>query len=483
MMSAQDELGKLRPELRYLRIRNAQLERAYLNQKKKNTILEEMLKERDKIIKEFEKERDKLTGWIDDLKKQKETYKGMVYKPNRSVSVSLETKQKRTVGGQKEHKGYGRKLPCHIDHTLHIFTHICPDCKNPLTQTKNTITHVVEDIPEPSKTKTIVTRYLIERQWCTTCKKEVTAKPPGVIPKSRLGINLVVQLLIWKYVARLPFLTMVYLLKSTYGVTISSGAIVAILQRTKECFGRRYGDILKHIRAAPVKHADETGWRIKGVNSWAWAFLTQDAVYYTIEETRGGGIARKILAPSKKTDVLVRDDYAGYKNLPLMHQSCWAHLLRKSHEEIAQKTVSGEMKKLHKKLKTLFCLLQEDTAKPFDREERERYYHEYLQDIQNISNCTYQSSDAKRIQTRIKNQGKNLLTALLYKGVSLTNNAAERAIRPLVVTRKISGGSRSDTGAETHAVNMSIIQTIKMRNQQLPSTLLAYLLKDATGEN
>ena len=66
-----------------------------------------------------------------------------------------------------------------------------------------------------------------------------------------------------------------------------------------------------------------------------------------------------------------------------------------------------------------------------------------------------------------------------HPDVPLTNNAAERAIRPAVVTRKISGGSRSDTGAETFAINFSIIQSIKMKKEPLIPTLQNMLLNAA----
>ena len=67
---------------------------------------------------------------------------------------------------------------------------------------------------------------------------------------------------------------------------------------------------------------------------------------------------------------------------------------------------------------------------------------------QNIIDKKFQYADVKTIQTRIKNQGKNLLTAVLHDDVPLTNNLAERALRPMVVMRKISGGSKSMTGAK-----------------------------------
>jgi len=205
------------------------------------------------------------------------------------------------------------------------------------------------------------------------------------------------------------------LLETTYDVHISAGTLVLMLQKTSQYFGKPYKQILKEVRAAPVKHADETGWRVNGINNWCWAFLKEDAVYYTIEETRGKGIPERILKNCHPNDVLVRDDYAGYKKLPFVHQSCWAHLLRESHKEVTQKTVSEEMKQLHTKVKTLYEKLAETIATPFVLEERQKVYSILLQEIQTISKKAYPATDAKRVQYRITSQNKNLLTALLYE--------------------------------------------------------------------
>lgn len=481
MLSVQEELLRLRNECRYLRQRVATLERAHLAQKQKSDRLEELLKERDKFIKELEREKDALEKSIGELKRQREVYKGMVYKPNRKEE-KRNIPNKRTVGGQTGHTGKARNLPETINKEFYVFANHCPHCNTPLTRTKATTTHIVEDIPEPQTVKTVTSKYVAERQWCSTCQKEITAIPYGVIPKSRLGINLIIQILIWKYVCRLPFATIVQLFKTTYDLDISEGGIAKVLSRTRIWFGPSYAEILKRIRASPIKHADETGWRIKGVNSWLWAFLTKNEAYYTIEETRGKGVPNKILGDCQPTDVLIRDDYKGYEKLPFNHQSCWAHLLRKSHEAAEQSQVSEEVRILHNKLKEMFGELSKIVSLPFKMMERELAYGYFSNEIKSIIKNRYSANDAVKIQTRIKKQKNNLLTALLYEDVPLTNNLAERMIRPMVVTRKISGGSRSDNGAQIHAVNMSIIQTINLRNQPLIPTLQSYILKAVFGE-
>jgi transposase len=481
MMTAQEELGKLRPELRYLRIRVQQLERVHILQKSKADKLEDLLKERDRLIGELEHQRDLLTEDIEEMKRQRDVYRGMVYKPGKKKkSHSDSSKKKKTIGAPKGHRGYGKKKPEKIDQHIHARLTHCSGCHTELKNTTATTDHIVTDLPYWTVMQPIVTQYQIERQWCQTCKKEVHATPKGVIPGSRFGSNLLTMVLVWKYRFRDPLNKIVEKLNTFYGLYLSEGTIVGMLQRAKEWLGADYDKLIIEIRSASVKHADETGWRINGENGWAWVFLSKQSVYYTIEETRGKGIPEEKLKGA--TGVLIRDDYGGYAKLPILQQSCWAHLLRKSHEAIEQERVSEEMQELHKKLKTMYVLLMEDVSQPFDQHERETWYQEYLTDIQKIIHTTYTAKDAQKIQTRIRHQEKNLITALLYPNVGLTNNDAERAIRPLVITRKISGGSRSMNGAKTHAVNMSIIETINKRHQPLLPTLHSMLL-NATGKN
>lgn len=476
MLTAQEELQKLRPELRYLRIRVQQLERVHSLQKGKADKLEEVLRERDKLISELEHQRDLLTEDIEEMKRQRDVYRGMVYKPGKKKEEdnAIHKRKGKKLGAPIGHKGYGKKKPNEIDQHIHAQLTCCPHCQTELTGAQATVNHTITDLPHWTLQKPIVTQYSIERQWCRTCKKEVHATPKGVIPGSRFGSNLVTMILVWKYRFREPLNKIVERLAVFYGLSLSEACVVGIMQRAKEWLGTDYEKLIVEIRGAGVKHADETGWRINGKNGWAWVFLSKQSVYYTIEKTRGKGIPGEKLKGA--TGVLIRDDYGGYTKLPLLQQSCWAHLLRKSHEAVEQENVSEEMRKLHKKLKTMYLLLMEDLSQPFDKHDREIWHQEYLTDIHQIIRSIYQAKDAQKIQTRIKHQEKNLITALLYQDVSLTNNDAERAIRPLVVTRKISGGSRSNMGAKTHAINMSIIETINKRKQPLLSTLNQMLL-------
>ena len=128
----------------------------------------------------------------------------------------------------------------------------------------------------------------------------------------------------------------------------------------------------------------------------------------------------------------------------------------------------------------MFGSMQKVLAVPYVGFIRRLAYKKFKKDLKKITSTTYSYHDAMAIRMRIYRQKTNLITAILYKDVPLTNNLAERQLRPMVVSRKISGGSRSPEGAKTHAVNMSIFQSIRMRHQPLVPTLKGFLLSSLT---
>lgn len=74
-------------------------------------------------------------------------------------------------------------------------------------------------------------------------------------------------------------------------------------------------------------HADETGWRLDGVNAWLWSFSNQDVSVYTIDPTRSQGVVEEILG-EVFNGVLCSDFYGAYHKIESAKQKYWAHILR-----------------------------------------------------------------------------------------------------------------------------------------------------------
>lgn len=446
-------------EIRILRRYVERLKRAVEQHRATNQKLKEENRELKNELKRLTNDRNGLKDKIQKLSDQKDRLQGMIFKSK--VEPKAE-KSERQRGAQQGHKAHNRTVPEKIDEEKEIHLTHCPDCHTNLKPTKSYHEKIIEDIPK--ETKSVVTKYKIQRQWCSKCKKEVNAVPIGTLEGSRFGINTISFILYAKYKQRLPLNLIEKSLKDRYGLNITQGGIQYILHKIKKRFKGEYGKILQEFKKSNVKHADETSWRNQGANYWLWLFGCDKAIYYTIEETRGKGVPVKIIGDDPNS-ILVRDDYGGYAKLNINHQSCWAHLLRVSHDLAKKDTASNEIKNLHDELKKMFFELKTVNCK----------FEDYLPKIQNIIARDYKASDALEVQTRIANQNENLLTALKFPNVPLTNNFAERNIRPLTVIRKISGGSQSDNGAATTAVNMSVIQTLSLKSNSIFSDLSALL--------
>lgn len=460
-MNPQEELYRLRKEAKKLRQEKANLIRSKNSHETRGTLDAKHIASLKTKNKQLVAENTELKKEVDDLKiklgleiEKAKKYAGMIFKTNTRHAPSGKKR-----GAKNGHPGHRRAQPKHIDREVRVFLSVCPDCHTPLARTDSHDSRIVEDIPVA---ETEVTRYEIERQWCTHCTHEVVGVPRNTLPGFSIGLNAVVCILFLKYRLRTPLGRIAEYLSSQHHLTLTQGGIERILHACKDQFGHEYERILTEIRHAPVKHGDETSWRILGENGWAWLFSTHRAAYYTIEETRGKGVPAVVLGTAPP-GLLVRDDCPSYFSLAMAQQSCWAHLLRVSRDETRKDACSEEMRLLHRELCIFFGELSTANTRPFMKEERVQAHAGFLARIDAIIGRAYKERDALAVQTRIRNQREHLIEALLHENAPLTNNHAERMIRPLVITRKISGGSQSNAGAATHAVNMSIMQTLSLR--------------------
>ena len=88
--------------------------------------------------------------------------------------------------------------------------------------------------------------------------------------------------------------------------------------------------IVDRIRASPVVHADETGWRQDGANGYVWTFSAPTDRYF-LRRGRNKEVVDEVLG-EPFSGVLVSDFYAAYNHYPGLKQRCWAHLLREAHD-------------------------------------------------------------------------------------------------------------------------------------------------------
>jgi transposase len=367
-----------------------------------------------------------------------------------STSISSRGVASKKPGAQPGHTPHRRPNPPPTEVTdRQIFDlSVCPACHNQVGEQVDSVEKYQEDIDLAPRNK-IVRHYTITRHWCGHCQEYVRPLNTPAQNLRRFGPNLMGYILYARYRLRLPLLKIQESLRDMHGFEISEGEIQNQLDDARAAFGDQYDLICELIRTAHVVYADESGWRMDGDNWYIWAFVSpkDGAIRYELSETRGGGVAKEALG-GREDQIIVSDGYSTYNSMDSPNQQCWVHLLR---------VAKAKSSYLYGQLCHVYSRLLVELEKPIP-ERNTQYFDDQLTKLQTM---TPKKKDllAGEVLGRIARHHDQLLVCLAHDDVLPENNTAERAIRPQVILRKIFGGSRSPTGAKTHAVNTSVITT------------------------
>ena len=153
---------------------------------------------------------------------------------------------------------------------------------------------IIEDIPDVIERPEVI-KVEQEKKYCPDCKEVITAKSELALPKADIGLNSTI-LICYLWVALcLPFTRIRDYLKAFFGKDISTSGLSKHVIRVSKIMKDVYKEILEDINHAVTLHADETGWRVRGKNWWLWVFGTQESAYFTVDQSRGGSVVRRVL--------------------------------------------------------------------------------------------------------------------------------------------------------------------------------------------
>jgi len=360
----------------------------------------------------------------------------------------------------------------------------CPHCSSFLLDVEEH-ERIVEDIVPA---KVVVTSYHTQSGLCPCCRKRVESRaleqPPAAnIPHGQLGLNALATGVLLRVTHRLPFRQVSGVLADLPGITVCPGAIARQVQRIADWLEDDYQQLLVSVRAAPQVHADETSWRTDGKNGWLWALTTPTQTLYHIDKSRGGKVISKLLGKAF-AGILVSDFYSAYSSMNCKKQKCLVHLLREL-AQTAEKSPAFASGAFFSKARRLIkqMLLLKGRWKEMDDKRYAASVRRLEARLKQLADADYDEPHARRLGKRLRKFRTELTAFLCEKDLDGTNNAAERAIRPVVVARKISGGSRSPDGAEAFAKVASLLRTAGQQGQKLMGTIKSMLVAAWTASN
>jgi transposase len=384
-----------------------------------------------------------------------------------------------------------KPLPEHLprERIEHDAACVCPACGGKrLSRIGTDEREVLEYVP--SYFKVIV--HSRPKMSCRDCET-ITQEPMPSLPIERgmPGPGLLAHVLIAKYDDHLPL----YRQSEIYargGVDLDRSTLAQWVGQMAFLLAPLAEAIGQHVRAGPVIHADDTPvpvldpGRGKTKVGRLWVALRDErpfgstappAVFYRYAPDRTAPQAEALLKGC--SGYLHADAYAGFKHLyepnpktgepRLLEVACWAHARRKVYEVHAA-TSSPVAHELLERIGELFAI--EANIRGRSPDERQRVRTEQAVPKLEVLKAAFEaalnkisgkSSLAQALRYALSRWSS--LTRYTTDGrLEISNNAAERAIRPLAIGRKNWLFSGSDTGGERAAIIYTIVETAKLNS-------------------
>ena len=435
-----------------------------------------MALEKEQIVDLFLATIEKLTAEIAELKAQINQNSNNSSKPPSSdglkkpPSRSLRGKSGKKPGGQPGHKGSGLKIDREPDIELDVIPTQCHKCGKIVIE----LPMFHRNIQYKYDVKIIVelTKYNIFETVCVDCGETVIADVPECKSTVNYGNDVRTLAVVLSQYGNVSIDKTHKIMRDLIRLPISTGTVKNI---QSEFAGlKSTSDSIKNIKTCLLSeatlHPDESGMRVAGKTQWAHVLSSSRAMLMTVHQKRGkeGMLAGGVL--DKYTGNLVHDCWIPYFGFDkCKHQLCCAHLLR----ELKGLIENGSIWAVR-----MFALIQEmihvvNRHKSDDKSELSQYYHRKFKQrydealaaakAEIVPSKTKKKSKPENLFIRLEKYRNEIMLFSKDFSVPADNNQAERDIRNVKVKGKVSGGFRTQDGADEFAKTATVIGTaVKM---------------------
>jgi transposase len=408
-----------------------------------------------------------------------------------------------------------RPLPDHLprEEIVHHPGSVCPGCGGTrFSKLGEDVTEVLEKIPARLK----VIRHIRPKLSCRCCERIVQAPAPDLpIERGRPGPGLVANVVVSKYLDGLPLYRQSAIL-AREGIEIERATLADWVGHAAWWVKPLAELIGAHVMAAPIIHTDDTPIAVlapgngKTRTGRLWTYMVDQrpwqggrapAAYYRFSPDRRGERPRDHLAGFR--GVIQADAFSGYQALtrptsnpsakgstgrapPLIHAACWAHARRKLYD-VFESTRSPIAEEALKRIGELYRIEAEITGQPAEtrlaaRQNRAVVILDALRDwlVAQRRRLSSKNALAKAIQYALSRW--DALTCYVGDGrLAIDNNAAERALRGIAITRKNFLFLGSEAGGERAALLYTVLESAKLNGLDPQTWLSDVIDRMATG--
>jgi transposase len=413
-------------------------------------------------------------------------------KPPSSDGLAKKTKSRREKsgkppGGQRGHPGHTLEMVAHPHHTVGHFPEQCPCCGEALADV--TATQVerrqVFDLP-PAQVE--ITEHQVGTKQCPRCGCATRGEFPAWVTQPVQYGSGVLSLLVYLVVFQmLPWKRTRELIADLYGVEVSGGTLATALERCFAGLADTAARIREALRQAPVVGFDETGVRINGKLFWWHTASTPELTQYHVHPRRGReGIEAGEILPGFAGRA-IHDAWSPYAFYGCEHGLCNAHHLREL-TYLVEREEQEWAAELIEVLVLAYRRVEEARAagaRELDAVTQATITAEYRRlvaagweanptaTVTGAEAATRPKrgrpaqSKARNLLLRLERDEQETLAFVSDFAVPFDNNQAERDLRMMKVQQKISGGFRSEEGAEYFGRIRGYLVTMRKQAQPM----------------
>jgi transposase len=398
--------------------------------------------------------------------------------------------RKRRRGGQVGHKPQQRAAfePGEIDVVQWHRHESCPQCGGPVEELP-AVADVVQQVELVAK-PTLVTEHRSCTCHCRHCRRDFTQPiPPEIAESGTFGPRLTAFVAYLKGACHASYRTIQQLLQEACGVDLAKGTLVQLCQKVSRSLQSSYDALLRQIPQQSSLHIDETSHRENGQLLWTWVFRAPRFTLFHIDPTRGAKVLDQILG-AKFCGTLLSDYYAAYRHYLQTHpladaQFCLGHLIRDVRflDDLPDQADRQFGLDLLAELRALFQLWH---ARPLgtDVAADQQFRAALIAQGEQVKRVAIERAPdtkaARKLARRFRKHAAQYLRFTHMADLEPTNNAAEQAIRYVVIDRRVTQGTRSERGRTWCQRIWTTIATCRQHGRDLLSFLQKSLLAHLT---
>ena len=428
------------------------------------------------------KENEQLKDSLDKLKNR--SSQNSSTPPSQDLLKKSSDKRKRKKGKKRgpkyNHPGKTRNGFGTADQVVPLELENCPVCGTEL-ETVERAPQKVQQVAEVVSQPIEIREYRRPLYQCPNCGwSGYSPMPWGVKEGFSYGGRLC-SIVGWLgYGGNLTWRKQEYVVEYVFGVPISQGSLAKMQRWFQESLEPSYQQWLSYVKQPGVRCVDETTYCIDGIKYWLWVATSDKVCVLLLAPTRSSAELKRLLGEDF-SGILSSDCFSAYgPQKAVAKQKCLTHFERDLKAlETSRFAANREfLKRITPILQTARSAHQDYHAGQLSLEELQRLrprVESQLDEVLKNAPKKGWPADAQGLSNRLYRHWDEWFTFLTYPEVKPDNNDAERALRPVVIHRKVSGGARSDWGAQLVAQIFSFLETMRLHGSDAIASLCELL--------